>query len=81
MGLDQPLGDLTIQTPCPMDWDRMPGDERRRFCDACGKHVYDLAAMRPDELAQLTSRSLDAGGELCGRIAVPEDAQGIGSKA
>ena len=42
MDADDLLGQFTIPTPCPMDWDRMPGDDRRRYCAACGKHVYNL---------------------------------------
>ncbi len=68
METDENLGPFTIPTPCPMDWDQMPGDERRRYCAACGKHVYNLNAMRPDERASLTSKALSGEDEVCGRL-------------
>lgn len=62
------LTQFTIPTPCPMDWNHMTGDERTRFCERCGKHVYNLSAMSPDERSSLTSRVLSDGEELCGRL-------------
>ncbi len=68
MEADELLGQFTIPTPCPMDWDRMPGDDRRRYCSACGKHVYNLSAMRPEERDSLTAKALSGDDELCGRL-------------
>ncbi len=34
----------TIERPCDRTFDAMAGDERRRFCASCGKHVHDLSA-------------------------------------
>jgi hypothetical protein len=62
------LTQFTIPTPCPMDWNRMPGDDRARFCERCGRHVYNLAAMSAVERASLTSMVLSDGEELCGRL-------------
>jgi hypothetical protein len=59
------LSRLTIATPCPMDWDRMPGDDRVRYCGACGKHVHNFAAMTSDEATSLLRTRQ---GRLCGRI-------------
>ena len=42
---DELLNQINIPTPCPMDWDGMSGNDRMRFCDFCGKHVYNFAAM------------------------------------
>lgn len=36
---------LPIVKPCSESWDRMQGDERRRFCEKCGLHVHNLSAM------------------------------------
>jgi hypothetical protein len=36
---------LPIVKPCSESWDRMQGDERKRFCDKCGLHVHNLSAM------------------------------------
>ncbi len=41
--------DVPIPEPCSADWDDMSGDERKRFCALCNKHVHDLSAM--DEAA------------------------------
>ncbi len=48
MGADGHLSGYTIPNPCAMNWDEMNGDTRERFCAACGKHVHDLTAMRPE---------------------------------
>jgi hypothetical protein len=71
MGDNEVLGEFTIATPCPMDWDKMPGDDRKRFCAACGKHVHDLTAMSPDERVSLLSKASPEGEGLCGRLHQP----------
>lgn len=53
MNDDQLLGQLTIAEPCVQDWSALPGDERVRFCAACGKHVYNLGIMPAAEAACL----------------------------
>ncbi len=60
-----PLDQVRIATPCPMSWDAMKGDDRRRFCDACKLHVYDLSNMREQEALDLIARSE---GRLCVRL-------------
>ncbi|MES2996324.1 MAG: hypothetical protein V4733_05885 [Verrucomicrobiota bacterium] len=40
---------LVIARPCAMDWAAMSGDERKRFCAGCGKHVFNLSAMTAAE--------------------------------
>ncbi|BCU75608.1 hypothetical protein [Luteolibacter sp. LG18] len=40
---------LEIAKPCSMDWRNMTGDERKRFCAGCGKHVFNLSAMTGPE--------------------------------
>ena len=61
---------LTIARPCPMDWDRMPGDDRVRHCTACGKHVHDFVKMTSAEAgALLRDRDFD----VCGRISPLRD--------
>ena len=69
------LDDVMVSTPCPMDWDRMRGDDRVRYCTACGKHVHDFAKMTAAEaalpLSMIRSWGLagcfSAGGELSSR--------------
>jgi hypothetical protein len=62
---DELLNQLGIAEPCPMDWDRMPGDDRMRYCDSCGKHVYNLSAMTSAEAYALFRSQ---GADLCGRM-------------
>lgn len=57
------LPELKIASPCPARWVDMPGDDRKHFCDACGEHVHNLAAMRDSEIAALVE-----GGTFCGQI-------------
>ncbi len=57
---------LTIAEPCHEDWTSMTGDERRRFCGSCNKHVHDLSAMDEDEAEEL----LGTEGEVCVRYEV-----------
>lgn len=43
------LDRIEVAAPCPARWEDMKGDERRRFCEQCQLHVYDLSALsRPD---------------------------------
>src|SRR4051794_5465795 len=65
MNADELLHQVTIPTPCPADWGSMRGDDRKRFCDSCGKHVYNLSAMTAGEAISLIR---ERGGELCGQI-------------
>lgn len=49
---------LHIAEPCTADWDRMDGDERRRFCGQCSRHVHDLNQLtEPEALALLTDET------------------------
>ena len=40
---------LTVPNPCPADWNRMTGDNTRRFCHHCKKHVHNLAEMTSEQ--------------------------------
>jgi hypothetical protein len=56
---------IEIPSPCEVPWSQMSGDHRSRFCQACSKRVFNLAAMRSDEaLAMLTEQP----GSVCVRI-------------
>lgn len=46
-----------IERPCTADWHSMTGDERKRFCEACGKHVHNLSAMTPKEAEHFATTS------------------------
>lgn len=57
------LDRLQLSFRCPADWDAMEGDERRRFCTHCRKHVHNLGAMTREEAGALI-----AGGNVCVRM-------------
>ena len=40
---------LVVPKPCHAEWANMSGDEKKRFCGECGKHVYNLSAMTEGE--------------------------------
>lgn len=62
---------ITIENPCTADWAAMSGDERRRRCSQCDKHVHDISMMREREAEALVR---GAKGRLCVRY--QPDAQG-----
>ncbi len=47
-----------------MDWEAMTGDDRARYCAACGKHVHNLTGMSKSDADALVRAHA---GELCGR--------------
>ena len=57
---------VNITEPCPRSWEAMEqGEDGRRFCEHCQRHVHDLSAMRSDEVMDLFCRSA---GRLCVRF-------------
>jgi hypothetical protein len=59
------LDQVAIASPCSADWNAMPGDDVRRYCDQCDLHVTNLSAMPRDEARSLVQHSVDAGQRLC----------------
>jgi hypothetical protein len=59
------IHDLQIASPCKMDWDKMTGDERKRFCDACKLNVYNISSMTLPEAEALI---IGAEGRVCVRL-------------
>ncbi len=43
------LEKIDIPIPCPVAWESMKGDDRRRFCSQCRKNVYNISAMTRTE--------------------------------
>ena len=39
----------TIRQRCSADWDKMRGDDKRRFCEHCQKFVHNVSAMSSTE--------------------------------
>jgi hypothetical protein len=59
-----PLSHVRVAAPCRADWERMRGNERVRFCDACSMNVYNLSNMTKKDAESLL---LSAEGRLCVR--------------
>ena len=45
-----------IQSPCHENWDDMTGDDARRYCGKCEKHVHNLSAMTEREARSVVAR-------------------------
>lgn len=54
---------------CPMEWSTMSGDERSRFCKACGKSVVNLSMLSEAERKDLLARARP------GELGMPEAAE------
>lgn len=65
-----PLEVLRIDAPCPAEWSAMAGDDAKRFCQGCRKHVHNLSAMTRDEAETLVCASA---GSMCVRMEVGPD--------
>jgi hypothetical protein len=42
-----------LEKPCPVKWESMIGDEKRRYCEHCQLHVHNLSAMTTSERDEL----------------------------
>lgn len=62
---------VEIKSPCHESWDAMHGDEARRFCDVCAKHVHNLSAMSRQDATDLLQEH--KGQHLCVRYANDDD--------
>lgn len=60
---ERPL-DIRVASPCSEPWAGMTGDERLRFCRACGLHVYNLTTMTQAEASAFVN---EAEGRRCVR--------------
>lgn len=59
------LNRLIIPNPCDFGWQNMTGDDQRRLCGQCDRHVYNLSAMTADEAIELIESTE---GKICGRL-------------
>lgn len=64
------LENLTIASPCHVNWDQMTGDERERFCNQCEKKVYNLSEMSRTEAERFM---IEKEGRVCIRMYVRHD--------
>jgi hypothetical protein len=49
--------ELHIAEPCSADWDEMTGDDRKRFCSSCTKHVHNVSELTEGEARALFSEN------------------------
>ncbi len=62
---DSPLTNLKIASPCSADWNKMVGDNRKRFCGDCKLNVFNLSGMSKDDAENLLK---NAEGRVCVRF-------------
>lgn len=60
------VNNIRIATPCKMDWNKMTGDERKRYCQDCNLHVYNVSELSPKETVDLLRSN--NGGRVCLQI-------------
>ena len=53
------LHDIRVASPCPVKWENMSGDERKRLCSACNIHVFNIEQMTSDEIQTLVGQSTE----------------------
>ena len=58
------LANIVINSPCTESWDGMSGDEHKRFCGKCRKHVFNIKELSLVEATAL----LESGSPICARI-------------
>src|SRR5262245_38750843 len=56
---------IQVTNPCSIDWEGMTGDNKTRFCAACNKRVYNLAALTRREVETLVR---ETNGRFCARV-------------
>lgn len=54
-----PLDSIRVASPCPADWNKMYGDERKKFCADCKLNVYNLSDMTKQEAESFLINSED----------------------
>jgi hypothetical protein len=60
---------MEIENPCSMDWSKMAGDEKARYCNKCQFNVYNFSEMSQEEIDNL----LNSGNRVCARLYVRLD--------
>ncbi len=58
------LNNITIPSPCSVDWNSMVGNDQVRFCEHCSLDVHNLSQMTRTQAQRFVSRSR---GRLCVR--------------
>lgn len=60
------INSIQIATPCSADWDKMTGDDRKRFCQECKLNVYNVSELTAKEASDLINGA--NGGRVCMQI-------------
>ncbi|HEX8775248.1 MAG TPA: ankyrin repeat domain-containing protein [Pyrinomonadaceae bacterium] len=58
------LDDISVSSPCSVEWDSMAGNDRVRFCGHCQRSVHNLSEMTQKDALRLVAKSK---GRLCVR--------------
>ena len=74
MSSNERINQLTILTPCTLNWDELEGNRRTRFCQECGKNVHDFRNMTEAEVIAVMDNSPN---DFCARITRTQDGQVI----
>ena len=53
--------ELHIAEPCAADWDGMTGDDRKRYCLQCTKHVHNVSELTETEAKELLTENDNLG--------------------
>jgi len=62
---EKTLDRLYVASPCPVDWDDMPGNDQVRFCNQCQLNVYNISAMSRKQAERLIA---ETEGRLCTKL-------------
>ncbi len=72
------LKNLSIPSPCEVDWNSMKGNDQVRFCEHCELSVHNLSQMTRHQAERLVSRS---NGRLCVQFVSDENGKPLLSEA
>ncbi len=67
----EPLDNLVLSYPCPVDWASMEGNDRERFCKQCSKTVFNISDLSTTEANKLLKENSNSG--LCVQFYVRPD--------
>lgn len=73
MSATLPLESIRVASPCSVSWDAMTGDERKRFCGQCSRHVFNLSGLDRAAAEELVGGAAQAGERVCVRFFVRPD--------
>jgi hypothetical protein len=48
---------IHIPNPCTQNWNKLKGQDGKKFCDICQKHVHDVTNKTQDDLDELLNQN------------------------